>query len=146
MSEMTQILGIQTWRVPLPADRSQQWTLDLDDWHAIDTPRRSVYEALKFEDTALIVLRPSDGDNYRFDLLQNDGQSTGDIELVPEGAAGECGQVDISWERVPVCRNACRSFVVAEVRCTGGRGAGRQVVLSLVPQLSVPDGSAVPLP
>ena len=67
--ELLEILGLKSWRVPMPKDESMEWSIEIVDY----VPRK--YTALNavrlnLQRKALIALRDTGRDTYAFTLKQ----------------------------------------------------------------------------
>jgi hypothetical protein len=145
MQELLNILEIRTWRVPLPGEKSLQWTIEVVDSVPADSSGRNVFDVITTQEEALISLRDTGMQHYRFTLAQNRGQSSGELHVAVCPSDVSCGGISVKWYDIPICRSDCAEFILAEITPMVGSGRNQQIVIKLRPQLRIPASSAVPL-
>lgn len=134
MGELLGILEIRTWRVPLPDNEKQQWTIAVVESAPVNPSGRNVFDAIPSTGEGLISLRDKGNGQYRFTLKQNRGQSAGELHLAPcPSDMMSCGGMSITWHEIPVCRFTCEEFVLADVKPMIGSGRDQQIIISAVP-------------
>jgi hypothetical protein len=78
--ELVEILGIKSWRVPMPKDKSMEWSIEIVDY----APRKFTkmrLARLSFQQKALVVLRETNKDIFQFTLKRRAGTGQGDLEI-----------------------------------------------------------------
>lgn len=117
--ELLDVLGIQSWRVPLPKNKNLEWKIEVVD--------AKPHKAAKINPTqldpqpkALIVVRKRGGDTFEFTLKQRAGASQGKLELdictekEKKQNACESGS-DLVWFAEPKPIEDGTKFVLGEI-------------------------------
>jgi hypothetical protein len=117
--ELGEILGIKSWRVPMPKDESMEWSIEIVDY----APRRYTnmnVERLNLQKKALIALRDMGKDIYQFTLKQTRGTGQGDLEISicsdKEKSTNQCdNSYNLEWYDVPKPYDDGTKFVIADI-------------------------------
>jgi len=117
--ELIEILGIKSWRVPMPKDESMEWGIEVVDY----VPRKYTNmntKRLNLRKKALIVFRDMGKDIYQFTLKQTRGTGQGDLEIniCSEKARNEnrCdNSYTLAWHDVPKPFGDGTKFVIADI-------------------------------
>ena len=130
--ELVEVLGIRSWRVPLPKDEKSGWGIKIISYE----PRRpsdTNTEKLDLQNKALIVVRETGKNTYQFILKQRRGTSRGEFEInvCPEkGVAGNrCeNSYVITWYDIPMPYGDGLRYVIAEVTAEANKLV-KQIIL-----------------
>ncbi len=133
--ELIEILGIKSWRVPMPKDESMEWSIEIVDY----VPRKYTRintQRLNLQKKALIALRDTGKDVYEFTLKQS-GTGQGDIEIniciEPEKRENQCdNSYGIDWFDVPKPYDDGTKFVIADISQMVGQSPRKQIILEPV--------------
>jgi len=133
--ELIEILGIKSWRVPMPKDESMEWSIEIVDY----VPRKYTRintQRLNLQKKALVALRDKGKDVYEFTLKQK-GTGQGDLEInICTGTAKSENQCDdsygIDWFDVPKPYDDGTKFVIADISQMVGQSPRKQIILELV--------------
>lgn len=79
--ELTEILGIKTWRVPLPTDKTMEWGIEIVDYSPLKTVGFEKIQKKFSQEKAFVALRDIDTDVYEFTLKQHQGVSKGKLSI-----------------------------------------------------------------
>ena len=117
--ELVEILGIKSWRVPMPKDESMEWSIEIVDY----VPRKYVKlntERLNLQKRALIALRDMGKDTYQFTLKQTRGTGQGDLEISicseKEKSENRCdNSYNLEWYDTPKPYDDGTKFVIADI-------------------------------
>lgn len=117
--ELVEILGIKSWRVPMPKDESMEWSIEIVDY----VPRKYTnmnVGRLNLQKKALIALRDMGKDIYQFTLKQTRGTGQGDLEISvcseKEKREGQCdNSYNLEWYDVPKPYDDGTKFVIADI-------------------------------
>ena len=117
--ELIEVLGIKSWRVPMPKDEKLRWTFELVDY-AARKPAKVNAERLNFNRKALIVFRVFKDDTYHFSLKQRNATSSGDFEInicsEKERKENQCdNSYNLEWFDEPKPFDDGTKFVIAEI-------------------------------
>ena len=130
--ELIEILGIKSWRVPMPKDKNMEWSIEIVDY-VPRTYTKLNTERLNLQKKALVVLRDTGKDTYAFTLKQS-GTGQGDLEIDicsdKEKRDNQCdNSYAIDWFDVPKPYNDGTKFVIADIRQMVGQAPRRQIIL-----------------
>ncbi len=133
--ELIEILGIKTWRVPMPKDESMEWSIEIVDY----VPRKYTRintQLLNLQKKALVALRDTGKDVYEFTLKQK-GTGQGDLEINictdQEKRENQCdNSYGIDWFDVPKPYGDGTKFVIAEISQMVGQSPRKQIILEAV--------------
>jgi hypothetical protein len=133
--ELIEILGIKSWRVPMPKDESMEWSIEIVDY----VPRKYTKlntQRLNIQKKALIALRDTGKDAYAFTLKQT-GTGQGNLEInicsETEKRDNQCdNSYDIEWFDVPKPYDDGTKFVIADIRQMVGQAPRKQIILEPV--------------
>ena len=134
-AELVEILGIKSWRVPMPKDESMEWSIEVVDY----VPRRYTImntRQLSLKKKALIALRDTGKDVYEFTLKQR-GTGQGDLEInictEQEKRENQCeNSYGIKWFDVPKPYEDGTKFVIADISQMVGQSPKKQIILEPV--------------
>jgi hypothetical protein len=133
--ELIEILGIKSWRVPMPRDESMEWSIEVVDY----IPRKYTRinrQRLNLQRKALVALRDKGKDLYEFTLKQS-GTGQGDLEInicsEQEKRENRCdNSYGIDWFEVPKPYDDGTKFVIAEISQMVGQSPRKQIILEPV--------------
>lgn len=117
--ELVEILGIKSWRVAMPKDKSMEWSIEIVDY----SPRRFTNMnkvRLNLRRKALIVLRDMGKDIYQFTLKQRAGTGQGEFEInvcsEKEKKENQCdNSYNLKWYDGPKPFDDGTKFVIADI-------------------------------
>lgn len=131
--ELAEILGVMSWRVPMPKDERFYWSFDIVDYAprkytSIDTVR------LNSQQKALAAMRKTGKDIYEFTVITNawTDHSEREIDICTEKEKKDnsCdNRFGITWYMGPKPYGEGTSFVIADI--TKGDSPRKQIVLRL---------------
>lgn len=144
ISELCKVLGLTYWRVPVPPDGKQQWTIAVEPYRP--TRKGIVPVAGSSDSFCLIALRYLKGTSYEFTLTQNGGTSRGELDLELRGASGADDHGgDIAFHTSPLATSEPNVYVIADIANMHSNEVELQLVIRLEPVLRFPDSEAIPL-
>ena len=131
--ELAEILGVKSWRVPIPKDERFEWSIEIVDY----TPRKftNVNTAkLSPQQKALVALRDTGKNTYEFTLKNRAGTGQGDLEIdvctEKEKKDNLCdNSYSITWYDIPKPYDDGTKFVIADIK---GESPRKQIILELV--------------
>ena len=130
--ELIEILGIKSWRVPMPKDESMEWSIEIVDY----VPRKYVkpnMQRLNPQKKALVALRDTGKDTYAFTLKQT-GTGQGELEINictdAETRDNRCdNSYEVEWFDTPKPYDDGTKFVIADIRQMVGQAPRKQIIL-----------------
>jgi hypothetical protein len=134
-NELIEILGIKSWRVPMPKDESLEWKIEIVDYVPRNYAKPNM-EQFNRRKKALVVLRRTGEDTYEF-MLKQRGTSQGDLKIDicsdKEKRENDCdSSYVIDWFDVPKPYNDGTKFVVADISQMIGETLKKQIILEPV--------------
>jgi hypothetical protein len=117
--ELIQILGIKSWRVPMPKDESMEWSIEIVDFASHEYSNINT-DRLNLKQKALIAIRDMGKDTYQFTLKQPRGTGQGDLEInvcsEREKKENSCdNSYNLQWHDVPKPFDGGTKFVIADI-------------------------------
>ncbi len=117
--ELIEVLGIKSWRIPLPKDEKLEWKFELVDYAARKFTKTNA-ERLDFNRKALLVFRETKDDTYHFTFKQRNGTSSGDFEInicsEKERTENRCdNSYSLEWFDEPKPFDDGTKFIIAEI-------------------------------
>ena len=117
--ELVEVLGIRSWRVPLPKDEKSAWGINIINYER-RRPSDATTEKLDLQNKALIVVRETEKNTYQFILKQREGTSRRElkINICPEKrvAGNRCeNSYVITWYDIPMPYGDGLRYVIAEI-------------------------------
>lgn len=117
--ELVEILGIKSWRVAMPKDKSMEWSIEVVDY----SPRRFTNTnmvRLNLHRKAFVALRDMGKDIYQFTLKQRAGTGQGEFEInvcsEKENKENQCdNSYDLKWYDGPKPFDNGTKFVIADI-------------------------------
>jgi len=117
--ELIEILGIKSWRIPMPKDESMEWSIEVVEY----APRKYTTVntgRLNLQKKALIVFRDMGKDIYQLTLKQTRGTGQGDLEInicsEKERDENRCdNSYNLEWHNVPKPFDDGTKFVIADI-------------------------------
>ena len=144
ISELCKVLGLTYWRVPLPPDGKQQWTIAVEPYRR--TRKGAVPVAGSSDSCCLIALRYLKGTRYEFTLTQNGGTSRGELDLeLRRGSGADDDGGDITFHTSPLATSDPNVYVIADIAHMLSSEVELQLVIRLEPVLRFSDSEAIPL-
>lgn len=133
--ELIEILGIKSWRVPMPKDESMEWSIEIVDYVPRKYTRINI-RRLNLRRKALVALRDKGKDIYEFTLKQT-GTGQGDLEInictEQDKREDQCdNSYGIDWFDVPKPYDDGTKFVIAEISQMIGQSPRKQIILEPV--------------
>ena len=134
--ELSEILGIRYWRIPMPKDENLEWSIEIVDFVPRKYAKSFNTERLNVQRKALIALRDKGQDSYEFTLKQR-GTGQGDLEIdicfEKEKRENQCdNSYAIDWFDVPRPYDDGTKFVIADIKQMVGQSPRKQIVLEPV--------------
>jgi hypothetical protein len=117
--ELIEVLGIKSWRVPMPKDEKLEWKFELVDYVARKFTKPNTVR-LNLNRKALLVFQEVKDDTYKFTLKQRNGTSSGDFEInicsEKERTENQCdNSYNITWFDEPKPFGDGTKFIIAEI-------------------------------
>lgn len=130
--ELVEVLGIRSWRLPLPKDDKWGWGIKIINYE----PRRPSdmnTEKLDLQNNALIVVREMGKNTFQFILKQRQGTSRGEFEInicsEKAMAGNRCdNSYVITWYYIPMPYGDGLKYVIADITGESNK-AVKQIIL-----------------
>ena len=135
--ELVEVLGIKSWRVPMPKDEKLEWKFEIVDY-AVRKYTKANAKRLDFNRKALLVFREIKDDTYHFTLKQRNGTGSGDFEInvcsEKERKENQCdNSYSLEWFDEPKPFDDGTKFVIAEISTMlESEKPRKQIVLELL--------------
>ena len=136
--ELSQLLGIERWIVPMPKDTRYEWAFEFRDYKEGSIVKGNEKEWADSSRKAEIVFMPTGLNNiYRFWLKQKEGTSSGEMRVDvcenPDDTSFKCdyGQIEIKWFHPPLQIEDGKKYLIGEVKETFEPGRRKQIILHL---------------
>jgi hypothetical protein len=137
--ELTDLLQIRRWEVPMPKDARYEWSFEIQDYQAFKEVEKGMTEWMDSSRKAKIVFMPTGEEVvYRFWLVQTNGTSSGSTRLdvcdIPNDIHRECkaGQLRLTWYSKPKRIEDGKSYLIGEISDDLDPPRRKQIVLHLV--------------
>jgi hypothetical protein len=139
LDELTDMLQIRRWEVPMPNDTRYEWSFEIENYKAYNEVETGMTEWMDSSRRAKIVFMPTGDESiYRFWFVQTNGTSSGKTRLdvcdFPNDIHRECkaAQWELTWYSKPKRIEDGKSYLIGEISDDFQPLGRKQIVLHLV--------------
>lgn len=139
LTELTDLLQIRKWEIPMPKDARYEWSFDIRDYKEFNEVEKGMTEWMDSSRKAKIVFMPTGEEVvYRFWFVQTNGTSNGSTRLdvcdLPNQIHQTCdaGQLELTWYPTPKRIDDGKSYLIGEISDGSPLPKRKQIFLHLV--------------